>query len=142
VNFRKYAVLLAIVAFGASGDTLLSRGMRGIDISLSHWTLLFHALLNPWIIAGMVSLIVFFACYLSALSWADLTYVLPATGIGYVVLALFAKFLLHENVTPARWIGILLITAGVGFVTAGPELTHAPDELAVPRESAATETGQ
>ena len=143
MNLRKYTMLLAVVIFGASGDTLLSRGMRGIDISLANWTPLFYALLNPWVIAGMVSLIIFFACYLSALSWADLTYVLPATAIGYVVLALFAKFLLHENVTPARWLGILLITAGVGFVTAGPELTQAPAKMPVAQESAVmTEAGQ
>ena len=32
--------------------------------------------------------------------------------------------MLHEDVTPARWIGILLISAGVGFVAGGPALTE------------------
>jgi uncharacterized membrane protein len=71
-------------------------------------------------------LIGFFACYMSALSWADLTYVLPATSIGYVLLAFMAKFVLHENVTATRWLGIVLIAAGVGFVAQGPALTHHP----------------
>jgi drug/metabolite transporter (DMT)-like permease len=142
VNFRKYMVLVAVMFFGACGDTLLARGMRGFPISLSNWTLLFHALVNPWVIAGMVCLIIFFASYLSALSWADLTFVLPATAIGYVLLALFAKFLLHENVTLTRWIGILLITAGVGFVTRGPELTPARVQCEMPPQAAATEVGQ
>jgi len=70
-------------------------------------------------------LFAFFAAYMTALSWADLTYVLPATSIGYVLLALIAKFILHEQVTPGRWLGILLITAGVGFVAGGPALTRA-----------------
>jgi drug/metabolite transporter (DMT)-like permease len=75
-------------------------------------------------------LIAFFAAYMAALSWADLTYVLPATSIGYVILALIAKFILHEQVTLLRWVGILLISAGVSFVAGGPVLTAKPDEPA------------
>jgi drug/metabolite transporter (DMT)-like permease len=74
-----------------------------------------------------VLLIGFFAAYMTALSWADLTYVLPATSIGYVIIALIAKFVLHEQVTTARWIGILLITSGVGFVAGGPAFTPLPE---------------
>jgi drug/metabolite transporter (DMT)-like permease len=82
------------------------------------------AILNPWVALGIIFLLGFFAAYITALSWADLTYVLPATSLGYVLLALIAKFLLHEDVTMTRWLGILLISAGVGFVTQGPEITH------------------
>jgi drug/metabolite transporter (DMT)-like permease len=65
---------------------------------------------------------------MNALSWADLTYVLPATSLGYVLLALVAKFALHEQVSPLRWLGIALISGGVGFVAGGPALTaHAHD---------------
>jgi drug/metabolite transporter (DMT)-like permease len=81
------------------------------------------AVFNPWVAVGILFLLAFFACYLSALSWADLTYVLPATSIGYVLMALIAKFALHEQVSPMRWLGIMLISAGVCFVTQGPELT-------------------
>ncbi len=59
----------------------------------------------------------------NALSWADLTYVLPATSLGYVLLALVAKFALQEEVSPLRWLGIALISGGVGFVAGGPALT-------------------
>jgi drug/metabolite transporter (DMT)-like permease len=128
VNLRKYLVLGAVMLFGAFGDVCLSRGMRGVEISASQLTQVFPALLNPWVIAGMVFLIAFFASYLTALSWADLTYVLPATAMGYVAIALLAKFFLHENVSFSRWLGILLITAGVGFVAGGPEITQAPGE--------------
>jgi drug/metabolite transporter (DMT)-like permease len=68
---------------------------------------------------------------MTALSWADLTYVLPATSIGYVLLAFIAKFMLHENVTTTRWMGIALIAAGVGFVAGGPANTSVPVEPAV-----------
>ncbi len=121
---RKYLVLCAVMVLGACGDVALSRGMKAVgNISLAHWTDLFAALGSPWVIAGIVLLIGFMASYLTALSWADLTFVLPATAVGYILMALMAKFLLHENVTAKRWIGILLISAGVGFVAGGPALT-------------------
>lgn len=117
---------------------MLSRGMKEIgSVSLRHLEQVVFALRNPWIVGGILLLLAFFAAYMTALSWADLTYVLPATSVGYVLLALIAKFVLHEHVTPARWIGILLVTAGVGFVASGPALTS---ELSGgPREGSAPE---
>jgi drug/metabolite transporter (DMT)-like permease len=128
VTFRKYLVLFGIALFGSVGDSLLSRGMKDIGaVSLTHLQSLIVALANFWVLGGIVLLIGFFATYMTALSWADLTYVLPATSIGYVIIALIAKFVLHEQVTTARWIGILLITSGVGFIAGGPALTPLPE---------------
>ena len=127
MTFRKYLVLAGVAVFGSAGDSLLSRGMKEIgNVSITHLQTLLLAVRNPWVVGGIFLLMAFFAAYMTALSWADLTYVLPATSFGYVLLALIAKFALHEQVTPARWIGILLITAGVGFVAGGPALTPAP----------------
>ncbi|MBZ5612612.1 MAG: DMT family transporter [Acidobacteriia bacterium] len=81
------------------------------------------AILNPWVALGILFLLTFFACYMSALSWADLTYVLPATSLAYVLVALVGHFRLHEEISATRWLGIALITAGVGFVAAGPSVT-------------------
>lgn len=126
MNARRYLVLLAIVFSASVGDVLLSVGMKQVGaISATRWLSLFIALRNPFVILGILFLLVFFGAYLTALSWADLTYVLPATSLGYVVVALLSKFLLHETVSAGRWLGILLITAGVGFVANGPSLTKA-----------------
>src|SRR6476619_3232457 len=101
--------------------------MRSVgSITLAHWHQVIFAVLHPWVALGILFLLGFFAAYMTALSWADLTYVLPATSLGYVLLALIAKFLLHERVTTTRWLGIALISAGVGFVTQGPALTQPP----------------
>jgi drug/metabolite transporter (DMT)-like permease len=129
VNFRKYLVLAGVVLFSAFGDVSLSRGMKSVgQVSFSNFHQLFSALLNPWVMGGICMLILFFVSYLTALSWADLTYVLPASSIGYVVMALLARFFLHEKVSLTRWLGILLITAGVGFVAGGPAITmHEPE---------------
>jgi drug/metabolite transporter (DMT)-like permease len=125
MNFRKYLVLAGVTVFAAAGDSMLSHGMKQVGrISLRHLSGVFLAVLNPWVAAGIVLLIGFFAAYMTALSWADLTYVLPATSLGYVILALVAKFLLHEQVSALRWMGIALISGGVGLIAGGPELTE------------------
>lgn len=124
MTFRKYLVLAGVALFASVGDSMLSRGMKDIGhISISHLQDLILALRNPWIVGGILFLLAFFASYMTALSWADLTYILPATSLGYVLLTLIAKFVLHEQVTMLRWVGILLIGIGVSFVASGPELT-------------------
>jgi drug/metabolite transporter (DMT)-like permease len=129
VSLRKYLILIGVVVFASCGDVFLSRGMKSVGhVSFSNFHQLFSALLNPWILAGICLLILFFASYLTALSWADLTYVLPATAVSYVIMALLARFFLHEKVSLTRWLGILLITAGVGFVAGGPATTHHEEE--------------
>ena len=132
MTFRKYLVLAGVTVFAAVGDSMLSHGMKQAgNISLHHLQGVILAVLNPWVAVGIVLLLAFFASYMNALSWADLTYVLPATSLGYVLLALVAKFALHEEVSPLRWLGIALISGGVGFVAGGPALTaheHQPDD--------------
>jgi drug/metabolite transporter (DMT)-like permease len=117
-------VLLAVIVFAACGDVSLSRGMKTFGaVTLANVSGLLPALLNPWVVLGIVMLILFFVSYLSALSWADLTYVLPASAVSYVLMVLLARFFLQENVTIWRWLGVALITLGVGFVATGPEAT-------------------
>lgn len=145
MTFRKYLVLAGVTLFSTMGDTLLSRGMKETgSISLHHLSSIFLVVLHPGIALGVVFLLAFFACYLTALSWADLTYVLPATSLSYVLLTLVARFWLHETVSLSRWLGVLLISLGVGFVTQGPVLTHKPRaaECHPPAAPAVTEAQQ
>ena len=109
---------------------MLSHGMKQSGaISVHHLQSVILAVRNPFVAIGILLLLAFFASYMNALSWADLTYVLPATSLGYVLLALVAKFALHEQVSLVRWLGIVLISGGVGFVAGGPALTsHAHSE--------------
>ena len=134
-------MILAIVALCAPlGDTCLSRGMTRVPaISLQHPGTLIAAVFTPWVAAGIALLIGFFASYLTALSWADLTFVLPATAFGNVIVALLAKFWLHETISIQRWAGIVLITIGVGFVAQGPAVTERPNAKSRQREGMAEE---
>jgi hypothetical protein len=136
VTFRKYLVLAGITVFSTAGDSLLARGMKDLGgVSLHNLSGLLLAILNPWVAMGILFLLTFFACYMSALSWADLTYVLPATSFAYVLVALIGHFRLHEA-------GIALIAAGVGFVAAGPSFTPArerPNSQSAPRDTVSLE---
>lgn len=129
MSFRRYLVLAAIVLFGSCGDICLSYAMKKAGpVGATNIAQLVGFVFTPWVALGILLLIGFFASYMSALSWADLTYVLPAASLGYVALALMARFLLHEQVTLTRWAGIILVSLGVAVVTRGPSLTAARAE--------------
>jgi drug/metabolite transporter (DMT)-like permease len=135
----QYVILITIMLTASVGDTLLSRGMTQVGaVDVHHLGLLWSALFNPFVIAGIVLLIGFFASYMTALSWADLTFVMPATAFGYVVVALLSRFWLHEHLSIYRWTGIFLIVCAVGFVAGGPSRTEHPEE---PRELGLMDSG-
>lgn len=127
MSFIRY-VLLALIVIGSTlGDVYLAKGMKQIgEISLRRWHDLLFAPLNPYVALGTALLMMFYLSYLASLSWADLSYIMPATTFGYVLTALLAHFMLREHVPLTRWIGIIMITLGVGFVTGGGSLTVAP----------------
>jgi len=127
LTLRKYLIILSVVFFGSVGDALLARGMKhagGIDIH--HLANVFSALANPFVILGIFFLLAFMSAYMTALSFADLTYVLPATAISYVVMVLLSIFWLHEHVSLQRWVGVAFIVIGVGVVAGGPSRTEHP----------------
>jgi drug/metabolite transporter (DMT)-like permease len=126
---QQYLILLTVMVTASFGDALLSRGMSQMGaVDLHHPAILLRALANLNIVIGIVLLIGFFASYMAALSWADLTFVMPATAFGNVMVALIGRFWLHEHLSLSRWIGILLLTCAVGFVANGPARTeHGPD---------------
>lgn len=137
VKFKKIFIYLAIACCNGTGDVLLKRGMENLgEIRLSHWTHIFNAFIDPWVVLGILFLAGFFYSYLTALSWADLTFVLPATAFGYVVTAFLSRFFLHETVSPWRWAGVLLITCGVGLVARGPSLTERHSKDTAPAKDA------
>jgi drug/metabolite transporter (DMT)-like permease len=117
MTFRRYLILAVITLTGMK---------RVGPVSVAHLGTLIAAVKTPWVDVGIVLLLCFFGSYLTALSWADLTFVQPATAFGYVILAMLSRFWLHEHVSISRWAGVLVITAGVGFVTRGPSFTEIP----------------
>jgi drug/metabolite transporter (DMT)-like permease len=114
-------VALSVLA-QAAGNTLLSKGMKAIasrpefDQGFSA-ALLVQALGDPVIWLGMALMVAFLVGFMSALSWADLSFVMPATGSSYVLNVVFAHYFLGEPVSMARWAGSFIILAGVALIT-------------------------
>ncbi len=117
-----------MVLFGSAGNVLLSKGMKDIG-PINHWSpgalagLFLEVFSSGWIWLGIGVLLLFFASFLLVLSWADYSYVFPATAVGYVVVALLGSALLGEVVSRMRWAGVLLICVGVGLVGRTPSST-------------------
>src|SRR5262245_64643561 len=111
-----------MVFFSSIGNVLLSKGMKEVGeiaefspaVMLSAFSKTFT---NGSIWMGILSLLLFFVSYLILLSWADLSYVLPASAIGYPLVALLGYLLLGESVSSVRWFGVLFICGGVAFVS-------------------------
>ena len=118
----KTAVVLVIaIVSQAIGNVFLTRAMKAITTPAAGGDDLLstalRAAINPTLLFGTVLLIVFFVLYSAALSWADLSFVLPATAFGYVLNVAAGYYFLSESVTPARWAGSLIITLGVFMVS-------------------------
>lgn len=118
---KTYVLLALMTVFGPVGDVLLSKAMR-ISGGLQAWTaagagrFLFEAMTSGTVWLGIASLLLFLVCYLVVLSWADYSYVTPASAGGYVVVVLLGHLLLGEHVPPLRWAGVGLLSLGVLLV--------------------------
>jgi drug/metabolite transporter (DMT)-like permease len=111
-------LIVAIVA-QAMGNVYLTKAMKSVTSGGGGDLLAtaMRAALDPMVWLGTALLIVFFALYSAALSWADLSFVLPATAFGYVLNVAAGHYFLNETVTPARWAGSAVITLGVFLVS-------------------------
>jgi drug/metabolite transporter (DMT)-like permease len=105
-----------VVVSNVAGNSALTHGMTQLgDIGYAPAAVI-GALFHPWVALGVALLILWTLSHMALLSWADLSYVLPVTAVGYILSALSGEFVLGEPVGLSRWLGIFLITAGVTLV--------------------------
>jgi len=119
----KTAIIIAIIVVADSaGDVLLTKGMRQVGEVSSFapgelWHVVCRALRSHPFLASLLFMAVHFVGFLALLSWADLSFVFPATALVYVVTTLAAKFILRETVSLPRWVGTVFVCLGVGLVS-------------------------
>ena len=114
-------MILIMVIAGPTGNILLGKGMKSIGaITISSLPDFLHVVArvfsSPTIWLGVGSLVTFFIANILVLSWADYSYVQPASSIAYGVVALEGAIFLGEIVSPVRWAGIAVICLGVLIV--------------------------
>ena len=117
------AILLAIMVLAdAAADLFLTKGMRQIgEVSILAPSRLLiiagKALSNHHVLISMTLTGMRLGGLLIILSWADLSFVFPATAMVYVVGTLAAKFVLGETVSALRWAGTVFVCLGVGLAS-------------------------
>jgi uncharacterized membrane protein len=115
-SLRKTIVVLILSIFAqATGNVFLSMKMK--EIGNNNWSTFFaQAVDSPTVWFGTALLIIGFIFFAAALSWADLSFVVPAVSAEVVVNVLFANYFLDEVVSLTRWTGVLFISLGVILV--------------------------
>jgi drug/metabolite transporter (DMT)-like permease len=116
-----WLALIVLILSDVTGSLCFARGMKQIGAarlqvqdlrSLSR-----HILMTPLVSIGVFFLAIQFLMYIALLSWADLSFVLPATALTDPVNVLGSRLILKEKVTVIRWTGVFIICLGVYLIT-------------------------
>jgi len=131
-------IMLIAITAGTVGDILLAKGMKQLgDLSTMNLRgiidVAYRAMTEWKIVVGTAMLAMFFFLWLAVLSWEDLSVALPMQALNYVLVAILAKYILHEEISPLRWGGIALVCIGVILITKSSTSEKKPTtELAQP----------
>jgi uncharacterized membrane protein len=133
LRVRTLAMVCLMVLCANAGDLLLKRGMLeigAVQLTAAGLANAFRmTVTNGTLWTGIFFLCGFMLSYMTVLSWADYSYVMPAGAFGYALLTFFAMIFLHESVSARRWIGVVLICVGVLLVgQTKPRTTAQPSE--------------
>jgi drug/metabolite transporter (DMT)-like permease len=125
---KTYGLLFLLVVLGSVGNTILSKGVKDAgDLDIAHLSSLLagatRILTSGTIWLGIAMMLAFMVCHMLVLSWADYSFVMPFSAIAYALVPLLAYLFLHEQVSTARWVGIVLIVLGVVLINRTPHRT-------------------
>jgi uncharacterized membrane protein len=120
-NRKMVLIMIFAVITLALGEATIARGMRQAGaVEIAGWrAVVWAALGNVWVVSGGLVLGLHLLIYATALSKADLSFVMPITAASYPLGTLLARFVLHEEVNLARWVGTMVIAIGVAVVAWG-----------------------
>jgi uncharacterized membrane protein len=116
-DFKTRLLTVIVVLSNVLGNFSLSWGMKhqATRLANSPWAYI-QAIFSPWVLLGTTLLILWLLSRMTLLSWADLSYVLPVTSIGYVLTAFLGKYFFGEQITWQRWLGTIAIMIGMILV--------------------------
>lgn len=117
VDLKTKLLTLFVVATNVLGNVSMSWGMKHQNAVLGLSPLAYIRLIfSPWVLLGTMLLIFWLLSRMTLLGWADLSYVLPVTAIGYVLIAIVGRCFLGEEISYRGWAGTVLIVAGIMLV--------------------------
>jgi len=115
LRWKTRIFLFLVILSQPLGNLALTMGMKHRELASPLDYL--EAIFSPYVAMGIVLLIVWLLSRMALLSWADLSYVLPLTAVGYIATAIIGRFILNEQISWMRWSGTLLIVAGTSLVS-------------------------
>jgi drug/metabolite transporter (DMT)-like permease len=118
---RIILLLVFFICCSTGGEIAMTYGMKRVDEPegfrpMALLRFLGKAVQSGWVWLAMPLLAASFYSLLILLSWAPISLVIPASALNYVVGTFGAKYLLKEDVTAKRWVGVLLVCGGVTLV--------------------------
>jgi uncharacterized membrane protein len=127
IDFKTKALTAFVVLTNVLGNFSMSWGMKHQAITLANSPLVYiQTIFSPWVLIGTALLILWLLSRMMLLSWADLSYVLQVTSIGYVLTAILGKYFFAEQITWQRWLGTGAIMIGMILVGMTRPNTTAP----------------
>jgi uncharacterized membrane protein len=127
LDFKTKALTAFVVLTNVLGNFSMSWGMKHQPAALADSPLVYiQTIFSPWVLIGTTLLILWLLSRMTLLSWADLSYVLPVTSIGYVLTAILGKYFFAEQITWQRWLGTGAIMIGMILVGMTSPNTTAP----------------
>ena len=138
---KLFLILIVGLVFESAGVVLLKKGMIGIgEVSATSPAQIVRAVkfgaTSPQILLGVFFEALFFATLLLLMSKSDISFLWPLTALSFVFATFAAMWFLHEQVSTVRWVGVILIMIGAGFISYSEQSRpHPPAAPAVPSQA-------
>ncbi len=121
LHLKTVPMILISIILGPLGNVCLGKGMKSVgSVTLAArpdiLPIASRVLTSGYIWAGIACLLGFFVVHMLLLTWADYSYVQPATSLSYFSISVLSYFLLGEMISPLRWLGVTVICLGVFLV--------------------------
>jgi drug/metabolite transporter (DMT)-like permease len=118
----KWILVITVVLSTSAADLLKSMAMREHgevhDFRPGAFAKLIVVIIkSPLLLAAISGSILSFLGFVALLSVAELSFAVPATSSVFVLEAVCARILLHEDVTWKRWVGVSFIAFGIVFLS-------------------------
>jgi len=124
-------ILLVGLILEAVGVVFLSQGLHEIGevktISFGEiGRIIVRGAVNRNILLGILFEACFFGVLLYLLSQKDVSLIWPLTSLGFVITALAARMVRHEEVSALRWAGVAIIVIGASLVAWSEQIKSKP----------------
>jgi drug/metabolite transporter (DMT)-like permease len=118
------ALFFLVMVPGTAGELCMARAMKTVgEVHDFRPAALFgvarRAIQVSWTWIGLGLMTLAFLALLAVLAIENVSFVVPVTALSYAVGALGGRLFLREQVTRARWTGVLLVCVGVTLVLLG-----------------------